>query len=194
MKRREFFRTIALLPIGLLSEQEVHAEVENILEYAKVEISFSFDDSQCPQAHHIVQRTLEALSKWEKNDIMIDFHEYESTMYDIEIDKLLCSEDMMEQERLTYPTVKLFHNDRKLILPNMSLLTTMSYPEVMISSNNRHIMSTSIYSINELILDYEKYPIDSLIISIWGDLKYADFNRFNKIFDISKFKILEDEI
>jgi hypothetical protein len=194
MNRRDFFKSTALLPIGLLPEHEASTEVENILEYATVEITFSCTDSRCPQAHFIVKQTLEALSKWEEDQILIHFHEDENTMYDVGIDELLCSEDPVGQEGLNYPLVKLFHNDRELLLPNISLLTTMSYPNVIISNNNGQSILTNLYAINELILDYEQYPIDSLRISIGGDLKYADCNRYNKIFDISKFKIPEEGI
>ena len=183
--KRDFLKSAALLRLPALPKAETLKDDEKILQHARVEISFPFADSACKSAQYIVQKTLEALSTWEEDEIMIHFDEDDSTLYNIEIDALLCREDIADNKALDYPRVELFHDDKKLFLPSISLLTRIRGPLIMLSNNDGQSFSRSI-SVDKLNLAFGKYHMESLRIAISGDLLYVDFDRDDDL-DISTF-------
>lgn len=187
MKRREFIRNAALFPLSALSTNDITHEAENVLEYAKVEITFPSLKRYCKSSEYILQQTLEALSRWENDEIMLHFHDHDGSVYNIEIDELLCSDSIENKAYLDYPSIILFANDKKLLLPNLSLFTTVKYPQIMISNKDQRSFSRSLPNLSKLGFDFLKYPIESLRLSICGDIEYVDVNRPDKLFNLHQF-------
>lgn len=174
MQRRSFFKSLAIFPLSCLGDKKKDEE-KNILENATVHITlpFSLDSSTTPKTglfamdkpmrelrSRYLNSILESLRKWEEQGIMLDFHADESTMYDVEVEKMLCHEKLASQF-LSYPVIKLFDDQEELFLPSMTLLTTMKYPSF--SSTDSTIM-------------------------ISGDLEYFDMNKIGKIVNLKKYK------
>jgi len=174
MQRRSFFKSLAIFPLACLGEKKKDEE-KNILENATIHISlpFSLNSSQENKTglfaidkpmrelrSRYLNSILESLRQWENKEIMLHFGGGEATMYDVEVDKILCNEKLAS-EFLYYPTIKLFDDQEELLLPSMSLLTTMKYPS---------FSST-----------------DSMIM-VSGDLEYFDMDKIGKIVNLKKYK------
>lgn len=174
MRRRSFFKNLAIFPLACLGENKKDDE-KNILENATIQIllPFSLNSSQKNKIglfaidkpmrelrSRYLNSILESLRQWENQGIMLHFHEDESTMYNVAVDKMLCNEKLASQF-LYYPTIKLFDDQEELFLPSMSLFTTMKYPS---------FTST-----------------DSMII-VNGDLEYLDMDKIGKIVNLKKYK------
>lgn len=174
MQRRSFFKSLAIFPLVCLDDKKKD-EGKNILENATVQIFLPFSLSSSHEnkiglfamnkpmrklRSRYLNSILGSLRQWGDQGIMLHFHGYESTMYNVEVDKMLCNEKLASQF-LYYPTIKLFDDQEELFLPSMSLLTTMKHPSF---SNT-----------------------DSTIM-INGDLEYFDMNKIGKIVNLKKYK------
>jgi len=156
---------------------------QNVLEFAKLKIKLPFEMEEkmehivCSNHGNIVyisqhkddkafeknicQYLSEDLKMFEKKDLLLHFSENENSLYNTNIDELLLAG--LETD---YPSIELFSNNKKLNLPDISLVTYMKYPIF--------------------------YNEDTTIV-VEGDLAYFDANRIDKVFDLRAIAQAEEE-
>jgi len=156
----------------------------NVLEYANITITFPFAKSNDANCKYIFRKTFEAIQEWNKNYIMLSFHnKYKNDMYIVNIDELLCSTHPdKDLYFLDYPTIELEYRGEKINPPTMSIATMFKDISVIMKSTDNSFLGMK----SRLQNKYSSPPcsLDKLIINIEGDLEYFDMNRPHKVFDI----------
>ena len=177
LSRRGFFKGSLLFGTSVLYANE--NEVDNILEFAKLEITFAKGGSQERQ-QHLIDELFEMLSIIDTYDMLLNFEtEYPSTLYLPEIDNLL----IRHQDGLEYPMIELFHHNKPLKLPEISLYVKMHDPSFFIQAGQR-LSKTSTNNVFQRRPKISQAPLDQIKISVSGDLEYQDVDRPNKKFSL----------
>lgn len=156
----------------------------NILEYANITITFPFAKGNDANSKYIFRKTFEAILKWDKNQILINFYnDYQNNMYLIGIDKLLV-ETFHDKDLnfLDYPTIELEYRGEKVKPPEMSIVTLFKDIRMIMKSKDDSFLGMK----SCLQSNYSNPPcsLDKLVISIEGNLEYFDMDRPHKVFDI----------
>lgn len=186
MQRRNFFKSISLLPISLFAGEEMSLvetpELENILEYTTMRITFPFENADENHSRYIYNQTLQLIMHIDEKEVMIHCGNKNGALYDANIDAFLCFLGDDTTTELWYPSLDLLHKSKILDLPNMSLVITMQYLRLTLKCSE-HSMFITTKDINKF---FDKPPcaVNELKIEIEGDLKFYDISRPDKRFDL----------
>lgn len=189
LKRRSFFKNMALVPLSLSvqgnASPHIEYEPENRLEYASILFSFPFEWAGTEHGKFIYRRTLQVISEIEHSETMIHCGDG-AHLYDGEIDRLLCSLDFNRTDEIWYPSVAFKHKKQMLELPDISLIVTMQHPRLTLLTH-KESFSVDFDGIHNLS-GFPPWKLSELTIEITGDLSYHDFDRWEKRFDLRTFQ------
>lgn len=186
LSRRNFFKTLAALLLP--TQPNTTKPSTNEIQYIDCQISFPFSIENDGYSLQIYQYTLQLLKKMTENpseSMMIHMGLPQNTLYDSQIDTLLCNV-FEKYPYLEYPTIKFLYQNQEIKTPDFSLICSLKYPEFSLGTHKGPNIKPSISSLFTTWHDYPPIPLDELIIFINADLCYYDVERPSKIFDIRK--------
>jgi len=92
---------------------------------------------------------------------------------------------MNDVKDMWYPTIEIFYKGKKLYLPDVYLITKISYADFVIVSDSKNNQKSSFANFRNNYIN--NLSIKDLEISFSCDLHYFDMYNPEKTFDISKY-------
>lgn len=160
--------------------------MKNITKNIRLEISFPFasivNDNSADELF-IYQKTIEEILKYDDENYfsLVSFYRNEATLYNEEIDDLLCQQ-FETNSQLDYPTIKFYYKDKKIdLFQDKSILIHLSLKKIVFNTLFETVSVTKDMMKNRFFNE-PPAKIGVLTIQLYCDLQYIDCDDFERKF------------